>query len=227
MRMLKTTTLAAALPVALLSFTACKTTSSSGTSGLSKDELAEVDAAVEEGVTTKKAAGHFKKSVAYLQKNNGSSARQQLELAFEADPTFAVAKYNLGVIAEIARVQALARAEESNTVALEATEAGYDVGTRTTVDILNARQSLFLTQTQYARAKYDYLINVLRLKQAAGTLTQDDVKLLDSWLVEKESLEGTPGRGNQPDTNLQPGTPSSGGIVEELKNQEPGAGSAE
>ncbi|TDJ46247.1 MAG: type I secretion protein TolC, partial [Gammaproteobacteria bacterium] len=66
----------------------------------------------------------------------------------------------LGVIAEIARVQALARSEDSNQTALEATEAGYEVGTRTTVDVLNARQSLFLAQTRYARSKYDYLINV-------------------------------------------------------------------
>ncbi|MCP4001336.1 MAG: TolC family outer membrane protein [Gammaproteobacteria bacterium] len=108
----------------------------------------------------------------------------------------------LGVIAEIARVQALARSEDSNKTALEATEAGYDVGTRTTVDVLNARQSLFLAQTNYARAKYDYLINVIKLKQAAGTLSEDDIRLLDGWLVTTEELSSTPGRGDTPDTEL-------------------------
>lgn len=61
---------------------------------------AEVDQAVEDGVTTVKAARHFQDSVAYLQKNKNSDARRQLELAFEADPTFAVAKYNLAVLTE-------------------------------------------------------------------------------------------------------------------------------
>jgi hypothetical protein len=108
----------------------------------------------------------------------------------------------LGVIAEIARVQALARSEDSNRTALEATEAGYQVGTRTTVDVLNQRQSLFLSQTQYARSKYDYLINVLRLKQAAGTLSEQDVTLINNWLVVSEALPETPGRGITPDAKL-------------------------
>jgi outer membrane protein len=109
----------------------------------------------------------------------------------------------LGVIAEIARVQALARSEESNTVALEATEAGYDVGTRTAVDVLDARRSLFMAQTQYARSKYDYLINVIKLKQAAGTLTVDDVSEINSWLGTKEELEAIPGRGGVPDVTAE------------------------
>jgi len=110
-------------------------------------------------------------------------------------------------------VQALARSEDSNLTALEATEAGYDVGTRTTVDVLNARQSLFLAQTQYARSKYDYLINVISLKQAAGTLTPADIKELDSWLVVSEELPATPGRGAAPDVQMQPGTPTTGGAL--------------
>lgn len=91
----------------------------------------------------------------------------------------------LGVIAEIARVRALARSVESNQTALEATEAGYDVGTRTTVDVLDARDSLFKAETQYARSKYDYLINVLKLKQAAGTLNAADVADINNWLTEE------------------------------------------
>jgi len=108
----------------------------------------------------------------------------------------------LGVIAEIARVQALARSEDSNKTALEATEAGYQVGTRTTVDVLTQRQSLFLSQTRYARSKYDYLINILKLKQAAGTLNEDDVRLINGWLVTSEALPTTPGRGSTPDVAM-------------------------
>lgn len=122
----------------------------------------------------------------------------------------------LGVIAEIARVQALARSVESNNVALEATEAGYDVGTRTTVDVLNSRDALFRAQTQYARSKYDYLINVLRLKNAAGTLGPQDVGELNEWLASSANIEQIPGRGGAPDALLEEtSVPSNpGGIPE-------------
>jgi hypothetical protein len=59
-----------------------------------------------------------------------------------------------------------------------------------------------LTQTQFARSKYDYLINVLKLKQAAGTLNEDDVRLIDGWLVTSEALPTTPGRGSAPDAAM-------------------------
>jgi len=118
----------------------------------------------------------------------------------------------LGVIAEIARVQALSRSVESNNVALEATEAGYDVGTRTTVDVLNSRDSLFRAQTLYARSKYDYLINVLRLKQASGTLDAADVVELNAWLARNAEIEVIPGRGGAPDAKLEETTvPSNPG----------------
>jgi outer membrane protein len=89
----------------------------------------------------------------------------------------------LGVITDISRVQALKQAFESSKTALKATEAGYDVGTRTTVDVLNARRNVFTAETNYLRSRYDYLINGLRLKQAAGTLTTDDVAQIDALLT--------------------------------------------
>ena len=58
----------------------------------------------------------------------------------------------LGVISGIARVQALRQALDSNQTALKATEAGYEVGTRTSVDLLNARRNLVQAQTDYAVA---------------------------------------------------------------------------
>ncbi len=68
----------------------------------------------------------------------------------------------LGVMSEISRVQALKQALESSATALRATEAGYDVGTRTAVDVLAARQQLVGAQTAYSRSRYDYMLNVLR-----------------------------------------------------------------
>jgi outer membrane protein len=88
----------------------------------------------------------------------------------------------LGVISEISRVRALKQALESARTALQATEAGFEVGTRTTVDVLDARRTLFIAETNYLRSRYNYLLNGLRLKQAAGTLTADDVARINALL---------------------------------------------
>jgi len=87
-----------------------------------------------------------------------------------------------GVIAGISRVNALKQAVVSNEKALESTEAGYEVGTRTTVDVLNARRNLFSARRDYARSRYDYILNSLRLKQAAGIVTVEDLEQINSWL---------------------------------------------
>jgi outer membrane protein len=88
----------------------------------------------------------------------------------------------LGVISEISRVQALRQAVESGQTALRATEAGFEVGTRTTVDVLTAQNNLRQAQTNYARSRYDYILNVLRLKQAAGNLSEEDLLEIEDWL---------------------------------------------
>ena len=88
----------------------------------------------------------------------------------------------LGVNSEISRVQALKQALESSATALRATEAGYDVGTRTAVDVLAARQNLVAAQTAYSRSRYDYMLNVLRLKQAAGILDRKALEDMNTWL---------------------------------------------
>ena len=88
----------------------------------------------------------------------------------------------LGVISEISRVQALRQAVQSSETALRATQAGFEVGTRTTVDVLNSQNTLRQAQTNYARSRYDYILNVLRLKQAAGNLTEDDLVEVNDWL---------------------------------------------
>ena len=73
-------------------------------------------------------------------------------------------------ISEIARVQALKQALESSQTALAATEAGYEVGTRTAVDVLTSRRALIQAQTKYSAAKYSYLNNLIQLRLAAGDL---------------------------------------------------------
>lgn len=87
-----------------------------------------------------------------------------------------------GVLSGISRVKALKQAVVSNEKALESTEAGYEVGTRTTVDVLDARRNLFSARRDYARSRYDYILNSLRLKQAAGIVAADDLMKINSWL---------------------------------------------
>lgn len=90
--------------------------------------------------------------------------------------------YN-SVLSGISQVQALAQAVRSNEKALEATQAGFEVGTRTTVDVLNARRELFSARRDYARSRYQYIVNTLRLKQAAGIVTVDDLQHINTWLA--------------------------------------------
>ncbi len=100
----------------------------------------------------------------------------------------------LGVISGISRVQALKQAFESAKTALKATEAGFEVGTRTTVDVLDARRTLFTAETNYLRSRYDYLINGLRLQQAAGTLTIEDIAAIDAMLSGTATEAELPGK---------------------------------
>ena len=90
----------------------------------------------------------------------------------------------LGVLSEISRVKALRRAVESNQTSLRATESGYEAGTRTAVDVLQSRQLWVQAQTDYARSRYDYMMNVLKLQQAAGTLSQQSLEKINSMLTE-------------------------------------------
>jgi len=88
----------------------------------------------------------------------------------------------LSVISEISRVRALAQAVESSRTALRATEAGFEVGTRTTVDVLVSQNNLRRAETTYASSRYDYILNVLRLKLAAGSLSVADLEEVNGWL---------------------------------------------
>jgi outer membrane protein len=90
----------------------------------------------------------------------------------------------LGVISEINRVKALRRAVESNTTALNATQAGYEAGTRTAVDVLESRRRWIQAKTDYARSRYDYMINLLKLQEAAGILSEQSLNSLNAQLKE-------------------------------------------
>ena len=82
-----------------------------------------------------------------------------------------------------AQVKALEAAEASSQLALEATQLGYRVGIRVNVDVLNAQSQLYQTRRDLARARYDVLLNTLRLRQASGRLAPSDVLAVDRLLV--------------------------------------------
>jgi len=95
----------------------------------------------------------------------------------------------LGVLAEISRVKALKQAVQSSQTALEATQAGFDVGTRTIVDVLISQRALYASITDYHRSRYSYIGNVLLLKQAAGSLQVQDLEEVDRWLKDRQRPE--------------------------------------
>jgi len=88
----------------------------------------------------------------------------------------------LNVLAGIETVKARKQAVISAQSALDATEAGLEVGTRTTVDVLDVRQNLLKSERDLARSRYNYILDTLRLKQAAGSLSPDDLKPVNAWL---------------------------------------------
>jgi outer membrane protein len=88
----------------------------------------------------------------------------------------------LNVTSGIAQVRALEQALASTQSQLDSTILGRDVGVRTSVDVLNAQQQVFQTRRDLQQARYNYLLSTLRLKAAAGTLTEEDVALVNRTL---------------------------------------------
>lgn len=89
----------------------------------------------------------------------------------------------LRVIAGISLAKALGQAVISSQSALRASEAGFEVGTRTTVDVLLARRQLFSAHTDHSQARYSYINQLLRLKDAAGSLDKKDLEQVNGWLI--------------------------------------------
>ncbi len=104
---------------------------------------------------------------------------------------------HMTVMSDVSRVAARKQSIVSSQSALDATTAGYEVGTRNIVDVLDAQNTLFAAQRDYANARFDYVTNILRLKQQAGTLSPEDIYRLEGYLeppgaVTASSRTGTP-----------------------------------
>lgn len=120
-----------------------------------------------------------------------ATRRQAFEQSNAAEETFISTERNtiqqtrslhLSVLTDAQRVKARKQAIVSAQSALDATSAGYEVGTRNIVDVLQAQQVLFQALRDYANARYDYIVHELQLKRLAGTLSPQDIIDLSKWL---------------------------------------------
>jgi outer membrane protein len=87
------------------------------------------------------------------------------------------------VVSNLSRVKALKAAVKSSESSLEATEAGFQVGTRTMVDILVEQRNLYRSKRDYSQSRYDYLVNGIKLKKAAGSLSEADLQNINQYLA--------------------------------------------
>lgn len=108
---------------------------------------------------------------------------------------------HLTLVTGVATVNARKQAIISNQSALEATQAGYEVGTRDLLDVLTAQRNLYSAQRDHVTALYDYVVNSLNLKAAAGILSDKDIVELSAWLE-----SNTPVYRNLIDTDVTPDT---------------------
>ncbi len=89
---------------------------------------------------------------------------------------------HLLVLTNTARVKARNQTIISAKSALEATQAGYEAGTRTIVDVLVVQRNLYQARRNYANSRYDYIASLLKLKEVAGQLSPEDIYQLNAWL---------------------------------------------
>ena len=126
-----------------------------------------------------------------------SQARQSSFKAKAAKHNFIAAKRNTiqaarsthqQVITNIARVKARTQATKSAESALKATQAGYEVGTRNIVDVLLAQRTVFQAKRNFASARYDYILSMMRLKQVAGQLSPEYIFGINSQLSDSYNI---------------------------------------
>lgn len=120
-----------------------------------------------------------------------SRTRQAVALSLQAQEQFNSTQrstiqntrsLHLTVETDVARIQARKQAVISNQSALDATQSGYDVGTRNLVEVLLAQRNLYQARRDYSDALFDYIINSVKLREVAGMLTPADVQEIDKWL---------------------------------------------
>ena len=121
-------------------------------------------------------SSRIRESLATLEKSRSDLENSKRQAALNARQSF------VGVTNGIAQIRALEQAVTSSETALASNKVGYDVGVRINIDVLNSQQQLFSTKRDLARARYDTIMNGLRLKAAAGSLTDEDIEAVNRYL---------------------------------------------
>lgn len=119
-----------------------------------------------------------------------NAARESL-INLTRNTVTATRSLHMTVVSDTSRVEARKKSIVSTQSALDATQAGYEVGTRNVVDVLNAQNTLFVAQRDYYNSRYDYILNMLRLKEQSGLLSPQDVFNLDTFMVLPPAPAGT------------------------------------
>ncbi len=112
-------------------------------------------------------------------------SQQQMEQTFRETINQTRQSY-MNVMSNISQIKADRQAIKSNISSLKGMEESYKVGTETLVNVLNQQQKLFESQSEYATDRYAYVNHLLLLKQAAGTLSFDDLLAINHWLSDNE-----------------------------------------
>jgi len=114
--------------------------------------------------------------------HNKQKAQDDLDLARRQTDLETQRTY-LNLNTSIALVKALEQAVSSSQSQLDSTKLGYEVGVRTSIDVLNAQQQLFLEKRGLLQARYNYLVNIIRLKSASGLVAEADLVDINQQLV--------------------------------------------
>ena len=116
------------------------------------------------------------------QANATADRAKELLLSQQLNVTRDTRNLYKSVTTDVIRVRARLKAIRSAQSALEATQTGYEVGTRNIVDVLQAQQRLYSSQFDYADSRYNYVLNLMRLKQVVGTLNEQDLNELNTFM---------------------------------------------
>lgn len=116
---------------------------------------------------------------------NYVAASESLEKTYRSMQADLYKNYN-NVFASIGTIKAYQQSVISADSALTATQAGYQVGTRTIVDVLNSTTKLYFAKQKLSDARYNYILNTLQLKQTAGTLSEQDLLDINNGLITKK-----------------------------------------
>lgn len=115
-----------------------------------------------------------------------SKAQQELELEYRKLQTEVLTAYD-GVIAAIAKVEAMEKSVKSHELSVEARVEESRAGVVPSIVLLDAERDLFFARVEYSNARYDYILNNFRLKRAAGSLSEKDLLFVDSMLSSQSS----------------------------------------